>query len=84
MPAKKTNKDEMKLEDAMLRLDEVVKLLEAEGADLDGSLRLYEEGVGLVRVCNERLADAERKVKLLKLSSEGELVEENFDRADNE
>lgn len=84
MPAKKIDKDEMKLEDAMRRLDEVVKLLEAEGADLDESLKLYEEGVRLVRICNERLADADRKVKRLKLSPDGEIVEEELDRAENE
>ena len=69
---------EMKLEEAMARLDEVVKRLDAEGSDLEESLRLYDEGIGLVRICNERLTDAERKIKLLRVSAEGEITEENF------
>ena len=69
---------EMKLEEAMARLDEVVKRLDAEGSDLEESLKLYEEGIRLVRICNERLADAERKIKLLRVSPEGEITEENF------
>ena len=69
---------EMKLEEAMARLDEVVKRLDAEGSDLEESLKLYEEGIRLVRICNERLTDAERKIKLLRVSAEGEITEENF------
>ncbi len=78
MPDKKINYEEMKLEEAMSRLDAVVKALESESIDLDESLGLYEEGVRLVRICNERLTDAERRVKLLSLSPDGELREKDF------
>lgn len=71
-------KKEIKLEDAMRRLDEIVKALESEGLDLDKSLKLYEEGIGLVRICNEQLADAERKIKILRVNSDGEISEEDF------
>ena len=75
---------EMKLEEAMARLDEVVKRLDAEGSDLEESLKLYEEGIRLVRICNERLTDAERKIKLLRVSAEGEITEENFTVAESD
>ena len=69
---------EIKLEDAMRRLDEIVKALESEGLDLDRSLKLYEEGIGLVRICNEQLSDAERKIKVLRVNSDGEISEDDF------
>ena len=69
----------MKLEDAMRRLDEVVSALDGDAVDLEQSLRLYEEGVRLVRLCKARLDDAERTVRILKMSAEGEIAEEAFD-----
>lgn len=85
MPANKTEKkeNEMKLEEAMRRLETVVASLDADGVDLESALALYEEGVRLVRICNEKLTDAERQVKVLKMSSEGEITEENFDTKEN-
>ena len=69
---------EIKLETAMARLEEVLRALDRDGVDLEEALRLYEEGVKLVRVCNDRLDDAERRIKILKLSDGGEIVEESF------
>ncbi len=79
--ANKTTKNEnsapasMKLEEAMARLDEVVAALDSEQTDLERALALYEEGVGLVRVCRERLSEADRTVRMLRLNSDGEIVE---------
>lgn len=70
------NEVPMKLEDAMRRLDEVVAALDSEQADLEQALKLYEEGVRLVRICHERLQDAERTVRILKLNPDGEITEE--------
>ncbi len=67
--------ESMKLEDAMRRLDEVVAALDSEQTDLERALSLYEEGVSLVRICRERLDDAERTVRMLKLNSDGEITE---------
>lgn len=79
MATKKTeNEKEMKLEEALRRLDEVVSALEGESEDLEKSLKLYEEGVRLVRICTEKLGEAERKVNLIRMNFDGELVEEEF------
>ena len=72
------NMKEQSLEGALKRLDEIVTALSADGGDLDGALKLYEEGVGLVRVCNEKLGDAERRIKAVRINSDGEITEENF------
>ena len=70
--------EEIKLEAAMARLEDVLRTLEKDGVALEDALRLYEEGIRLVRVCNDRLEDAERRIKILKLSDSGEIVEEDF------
>ena len=76
----------MSFEDAIRRLEAIAAELEKEGSDLDASLKLYEEGVSLIRFCNEQLENAERKVKVLSMSSDGEILQTDFDmsRADGE
>ena len=62
-------------ESAILRLEEIVHSLESGSAPLDESLALYEEGVKLVRFCNEKLEYAEQRVKLLVEGADGSLTE---------
>lgn len=49
-------------EAAIARLEEIVRALESGGAPLDESLSLFEEGVSLVKLCNEKLDAAEQKL----------------------
>lgn len=62
-------------ESAIARLEEIVRSLESGSAPLDESLALYEEGVKLVRFCNEKLEYAEQRVKLLVEGADGSLTE---------
>ena len=57
--------NEMQFEVALARLEELVRGLEDGSATLDESLSAFEEGIGLVRLCTERLRDAEQRVKVL-------------------
>ncbi len=66
---------EMTFEAAMARLEEIVRSLESGNAPLDVSLGLFEEGVALVKLCNNRLDTAEQKVKLLVRGENGEMTE---------
>lgn len=59
-------------EQAMSRLEEIVKTLERGECDLDGSLKLFEEGAKLARTCNEMLDKAEQKVNILLNAQSGE------------
>ena len=63
--SKEEGKAAMTFEEALARLEEIVRALESGSAPLDESLALFEEGVGLVKLCNARLDTAEQKVKLL-------------------
>ena len=72
-----SNEKNMNFEEAIARLEVIVRSLENGDAPLDSSLALFEEGVALVRVCNKKLENAESRIKIL-LYKDGEMVEENF------
>ena len=59
---------ELTFEQALARLEEIARSLENGQTKLEDSLALYEEGIRLVRLCNERLDNAEQKIKLLSLT----------------
>ncbi|MBE6549774.1 MAG: exodeoxyribonuclease VII small subunit [Ruminococcaceae bacterium] len=73
-----TNNKDINFEVSIKRLDEISASLERENVSLEDALTLYEEGVKLVRICNEQLESAERKIKLLKMSPDGEMIEEDL------
>ena len=53
---------ELTYEEAMSRMEEILRILEAGNNKLEDSLKLYEEGIKLYRYCNEVLDKAELKV----------------------
>ena len=53
---------ELTYESAMKRLQEIVKALENGGLPLDDSVKLFEEGAGLAKFCNDELKNAEQKI----------------------
>lgn len=71
-------KKEMKFEEAITRLDEIVKRLEKGEATLDESLSLFEEGTGLIKHCGKQLDEAEQKVVRLMKAPDGGPVETDF------
>ncbi len=71
-------KTELSFEQALERLETVVRELEDGTVPLDRSLSLYEEGVGLVRLCNTRLDEAERRITVLTKREDGSYDEKSF------
>lgn len=69
----------MSFEESITRLEDIVRSLEEENLSLDDSLSAFEEAIGLAKVCNEALENAERKVKLLVESADGAVSEKSFD-----
>jgi exodeoxyribonuclease VII small subunit len=74
----KTPMAEKKFEAALARLEELVKELEQGDLPLEQSLKLFEEGVKLSRICNRRLEDAERRVEILLKDEAGNVVAQPF------
>lgn len=62
------SKETFNFEEAMKRLEEIVRVLESGQVSLDDSMKLYEEGVSLVAKANGLLSEA--KQKLITVSGE--------------
>lgn len=72
--------ENLKFEDALLRLEQIVRALEEGDIGLNESLEKYEEGVKLLRQSYELLEKAERRIELLSgVDAEGNPVTEPFD-----
>ncbi len=74
------NMDNKKItfEEALSSLEEIVRALESGTAPLDKSLELFENGVSLVKMCNNQLDNVEQRIKILSKNESGEIVEKNF------
>jgi exodeoxyribonuclease VII small subunit len=70
---------EKKFEAALSRLEEIVQELEKGDLALEQSLKLFEEGIKLSRLCNKRLEEAERKVEILLKDRSGNMVAQPFE-----
>jgi exodeoxyribonuclease VII small subunit len=66
--------EEATYEDALRRLEEIVQRLESGQLGLDESLRLFEEGTRLTKVCQRRLTEAELRIE--RLMGKGDETEE--------
>ncbi len=65
-------------EKSMETLEKIVESLEGGDLSLDQALKKYEEGVGLVRVCQSRLAEAEKKIEVLTKTLDGSFEKAPF------
>ena len=74
--------EKLTFEQALERLEAVVKDLESTETGLDKSLERYEDGVRLLKHCRAILDEAERKIRLLTgVDAEGNPITEDFDAA---
>ncbi len=63
----------MTFEKSLRRLDEIMAALEKPQVGLDESLKLFEEGIELLRLASGELAETESKVKELVERADGVL-----------
>jgi exodeoxyribonuclease VII small subunit len=59
-------------EGALKQLEEIVQRLEKGELSLEESLKLYEQGVALARLCHAKLEEAEGKIEILMKDARGE------------
>jgi exodeoxyribonuclease VII small subunit len=71
-------KDGAQLIEDLRRLEEIVRLLEAEEPDLDAALALFEEGVARLRDARSRLERAELTVQKVLEEADGALRMEDM------
>jgi exodeoxyribonuclease VII small subunit len=72
-----------KFEDSLEKLEDIVKKMEAGNMTLEESLKAFEDGIKLVRMCTKKLDEAERRVELL-LNNGNELITKPFREEDDE
>jgi exodeoxyribonuclease VII small subunit len=60
-------------EEALKKLEGIVETMESDDLPLETLLAKYEEGAKLVKVCQEKLADAELKIQRLEKNTAGEM-----------
>ena len=71
-----------KFEDALEKLEDIVKKMEAGDLSLDEALKSFEEGIKLIRLCQAKLDEAEQRVEML-LGKEDALQVKRFDGEDS-
>jgi exodeoxyribonuclease VII small subunit len=71
-------------ENTLKRLEEIVQRLESGDLSLDESLKLFEEGIELSRLCTKKLSEAETKVERLIKSGEKEFKTEPLEVEEKE
>ena len=72
------NEQNATFEQNMARLEQIVRILERGDAPMEESLKLFEEGTGLVRSCGKLLDEAELQVKKVMVGPDGTPVEGEF------
>lgn len=59
------SKEEINFEEALDKIEKVVKELEDGGLSLDKSLEIFTEGIKLIKFCNKELNQAEKKIEMV-------------------
>jgi len=72
-----------RFEDSLNKLEKIVSKLEEGDIPLEESLKLFEEGIRLSRLCNQKLDEAEKKVEILLKGKNGVLKPNPFDTSIN-
>lgn len=71
-------KEEKTLEEAFSELDVLADKLEDRETSLEDSFRLYKQGMGLLKFCNDKLDTVEKK--MLQMNEDGSLGDGEFSR----
>lgn len=77
-------KETRSFEQQIVRLEEIVALMEKGDAELADSLALFDEGTALIASCSKLLEEAEQKVVRLMKGADGAPVELPFDAEEDD
>jgi exodeoxyribonuclease VII small subunit len=81
MPTAKKTEPGQNFEGAMDRLEEIVEQMESGKMMLEELIVRYEEGMKLVKVCQERLASAEQRIEIITRNNSGRPIVKEFEPA---
>ncbi len=77
------NKENKTFEENMQRLEAIARAMERGDVALEESLKLFQEGTELVRICGKLLEDAQLQVKMVMTAPDGTPVLEDFNDEPN-
>ena len=66
-------KESPPFEEALKKLEGIVEAMESGDLPLEALLARFEEGTRLVKICQDKLAEAELKIRQLEKNSAGEM-----------
>jgi exodeoxyribonuclease VII small subunit len=75
----KPREPELNFEGALDRLEKIVEQMESGKLALEDLIVRYEEGMNLVKVCQDRLAKAEQKIEIIARNNAGKPVVKDFE-----
>jgi exodeoxyribonuclease VII small subunit len=81
--AQKTDKSPPTLESAMQRISEIVTAMEEGNLPLENLIDAYEEGIALVKTCQEKLDAAEERIQIITRDARGTAVLTAFEEEAN-
>ena len=64
--------------------EKVVERLESGELSLEDSLAAFEDGIRLVKFCNQKLSEVEKKIELLMRDKEGKLQLRTLDTTEDD
>jgi exodeoxyribonuclease VII small subunit len=67
-----------RFEDTFKKLETIVHKLEDGDLPLEESMKLFEEGMRLSKICSQRLTEVQKRVDLLLKTNNGDLKAEPF------
>jgi exodeoxyribonuclease VII small subunit len=67
-----------RFEEAFKKLEAIVNKMEGGDLSLNESLKLFEEGMRLSKLCSQKLTEVQKKVELLIKSEDGSLKTQPF------
>lgn len=70
--------NELSFEQSYSRLEQILERMNSGKIPLEEAILLYEEADKLIRACNERLSQAEKKVEVLMKNRQGDLALDEF------
>lgn len=70
-------------EESLKRLETIVNEMENSQLDIDKAMKLFEEGIALVKDCSEKLNETKKKIEIL-VEKNGKIDKENFSEGQNE
>jgi exodeoxyribonuclease VII small subunit len=81
--SQKNQKESPSLESAMQRISEIVSAMEEGNLPLEKLIDSYEEGIALVKDCQEKLDAAEKRIQVITRNARGAVALSAFEEQED-